>query len=261
MRGDQPLLQVSHVRKHYGAIQALRDINFDVYPGEVVGLVGDNGAGKSTTIRILSGVEVPDGGDVIFEGSKVSLKGPLDAQMLGVETVYQDLALALHLDVASNLFLGREELQRGWRGRFGFLNRKEMMRQAEEILVQMNVQIKDIRQKVGELSGGQRQSIAIARATSRGAKLILLDEPTAALGVQESAKVLELIKKLRSQGVAVILISHTMPHVLEVTDRIVVLRRGQVGGILTTKDTTLEEVVQYITGAKSQHSEKEGVLA
>ncbi|GMA62132.1 ATP-binding cassette domain-containing protein [Alicyclobacillus fastidiosus] len=253
-----PLLQVSHIKKKYGAIEALRDVDFNIYPGEVIGLVGDNGAGKSTTIRMLSGVEEPDEGQIIFEGKPVSIKGPLESQKLGIETVYQDLALALDLDVASNLFLGREECQTGWRGKFGFLNKKQMVRKAEESLVRMNVQIKDLKQKVGELSGGQRQSIAIARATSRGAKLILLDEPTAALGVQESAKVLELIQKLKSEGVAVILISHTMPHVLEVTDRVVVLRRGQVSGILTTKDTTLEEIVQYITGAKTQIIEQEG---
>jgi D-xylose transport system ATP-binding protein len=260
MASVKPLLEISHIKKNYGAIKALQDVSFDIYPGEVLGLVGDNGAGKSTTIRMLAGVEQPDEGQIYFEGSPVSLSGPLESQKLGIETVYQDLALAVHLDVSSNLFLGREELVSGWMGKFGFLNKKKMDQKAEEILTGMGVQIKSINQKMGELSGGQRQSIAIARSTSKGAKLIFLDEPTAALGVQESAKVLELIERLRSQGVAIILISHSMLHVKQVTDRVVVLRRGLVNGVLNTKETTIEEIVSYITGAKSQIENGEGAV-
>lgn len=245
----QPVLEVDSITKSYGAIQALRGISFQLFPGEVIGLIGDNGAGKSTTVKILSGAVIPDSGTIKIEGKPVQFTSPSHARAMGIETVYQDLALAPHLSVTANLFLGREVLRPGLLGRLGFLDEERMSRGSEDDLSLLRIKIKSLRQAVRELSGGQRQAVAVARAVSWGTRVVVLDEPTAALGVEESAMVLDLIRRVRDKGVPVILVSHTMPHVQEVTDRIVVLRQGSVVATARTKDCTLDQIITWITGS------------
>ncbi len=237
------------IEKRFGAIQVLHNVSFAINAGEVVGLVGDNGAGKSTTVRIMSGALQPDRGDILIQGRKVRFDSPIAARQQGIETVYQDLALAPHLTVKANLFLNREELRSGILGALGFLDEKRMAREAVKKLELLRIKIKSMDQLIQELSGGQRQAIAVARAASWGSRLVILDEPTAALGVEESQMVLDLIRRVRDSGVPVLLISHTMPHVFEVTDRIVVLRQGRVVATAVTKECTLEDVIMWITGA------------
>lgn len=247
---SQALLEASGVSKYYGKVRALEHIDFQINEGEVVGLLGDNGAGKSTFIKIISGVVEPTGGELGFEGQTVAFSSPMDARRLGIETVYQDLSLAPHLDVKQNIFLGREILKKGILGKLGFLDRKEMGNRASEMLQSFRATVSSVNQRVDELSGGQRQSVAIMRAASWGSKLIILDEPTAALGVEQSQQVLDLIKDLKKRHLAVIFITHTMPFAFEVCDRLVVLRLGKVAADLKTGETSINEVVQYITGSK-----------
>ncbi|MCY0899803.1 MAG: ATP-binding cassette domain-containing protein [Firmicutes bacterium] len=244
-----PAVELVGIEKRFGAIQVLHGVSFAIYPGEVVGLVGDNGAGKSTTVRIMSGALQPDRGELYIEGRKVRFDSPIAARREGIETVYQDLALAPHLSVKANLFLNREELKPGLLGKLGFLDEKRMGEEAVKKLDLLHIKIKSMDQLIQELSGGQRQAIAVARAASWGSRLVILDEPTAALGVEESKMVLDLIRRVRDSGVPVLLISHTMPHVFEVTDRIVVLRQGRVVATAVTKECTLEDVIMWITGA------------
>lgn len=244
-----PTLELRNVTKRFGAIKVLHGVSFAVYPGEVVGLVGDNGAGKSTTVRIISGALRPDAGEIHIEGRPVRFESPIDARREGIETVYQDLALAPHLSVKANLFLNREKFRKGFLGRLGFLDEKEMGMDAVSKLDLLHIKIKSMDQLIQELSGGQRQAIAVARAASWGSRLVILDEPTAALGVEESRMVLDLIRRVRDSGVPVLLISHTMPHVFEVTNRIVVLRHGRVAASTNTHECTLEQVIMWITGA------------
>lgn len=244
-----PFLSVQNIRKSYGAVQALGGVSFDVYPGEVVALVGDNGAGKSTTIKMIAGVAQPDTGDILIEGHPTSLNGPNVAEKHGIQTVYQDLALCDNLDIVSNLYLGRE-LRRSWiPGLFSTLNKTEMENNAGPVLKELKINLPPLTSLVASLSGGQRQVVAVARAVLWGSKLVMLDEPTAALGVAQQRTVLNLIKNLREKGVGVIVISHNMADVFEVADRIVVLRLGKTVANFTTKDTTREEVISAITGA------------
>ncbi|GCE46693.1 D-xylose transport system ATP-binding protein [Thermosporothrix hazakensis] len=239
-----PLLQLRGICKSFGAVRALDHVDFEVYAGEVVGLVGDNGAGKSTLIKTISGVGPADEGEVFVEGQPVTLNSPQAATQLGIETVYQDLALCDNLDVVSNLFLGREST------RFGFLSDIEMERRSLQVLRTLDVKLPSIRSVVSTLSGGQRQSIAVAKTILRNAKVVLLDEPTAALGVAQTRQVLNLIKRLKVQGLGVVVISHNLADVFEVVDRIIVLRLGRRVGTFDVKNASQERVIAAITGAE-----------
>lgn len=242
----EPILQLHGINKTFGAVQALRNVDFEIYPHEVVGLVGDNGAGKSTLIKIIAGVYTPDSGDYLVDNKKVSVTRPQDATHLGIETVYQDLALCDNLDVVANLFLGREETT----GKLPFMNATDMERRTLDVLRQLDVKIRTVHVPVSSLSGGQRQSIAVAKTILRNARIIILDEPTAALGVAQTRQVLNLIKRLRDQGLGVVVISHNLADVFEVVDRVIVMRLGRRVASFDIKSTTTEQVVAAITGAE-----------
>jgi ABC-type sugar transport system ATPase subunit len=249
-RGDESaLLEAREIQKRFGHVVALRDAGFELRHGEVHALIGDNGAGKSTLIKIISGVLAPDAGELRLQGEPVEIAGPREARALGIETVYQDLALADHLDAAANLFLGREALRRAPLSWLGFLDNAAMRRRASEELRRLKIRIPSVTQRVLSLSGGQRQAIAVARAVAWGTRIVIMDEPTAALGVRESAMVIELIGGLRSHGVAVIMVSHNLPEVFAVADRITVMRLGRTIATLTREATSLEAVVAMMTGA------------
>ncbi|GER84217.1 ABC transporter ATP-binding protein [Thermogemmatispora aurantia] len=241
----EPRLRLTGISKAFGAVQALSNVDFEVYAGEVVGLVGDNGAGKSTLVKIISGVEQADSGEIFLEGTPVKITGPSAATRLGIETVYQDLALCDNLDVVANLFLGHEELDI-----WPVLSEVSMEREALRVLSVLDVKIPSVRVPVSLLSGGQRQSIAVAKTILRQARVVLLDEPTAALGVAQTRQVLNLIKRLREQGLAVVVISHNLADVFEVVDRVIVLRLGRRVATFDVKSTTPERVVAAITGAE-----------
>jgi ABC-type sugar transport system, ATPase component len=243
------ILRADGIEKHFGRVVALRGASYELRAGEVHAIVGDNGAGKSTLIKILSGVYRPDGGTIEMEGQKVTIDSPRAARTLGIETVYQDLALADQLDATSNLFLGREAFLPPPLGWFGFLDRKQMRRETADAIKRLKVGIPSVQQPVNNFSGGQRQAIAVARAIAWGRRIVIMDEPTAALGVRESQMVLELIKEIREQGLSVIMISHNLPEVFLVADRITVLRLGSTISTLQTKDSTVEAVVGIMTGA------------
>jgi len=245
----QPVLEARDIVKSFGRVLALRGANFTVYPNEVVALVGDNGAGKSTLVKTLAGVHQADGGEVLFEGRPVTIGSPLDARALGIETVYQDLALAAELDPASNLFLGRELLRAGPLGRLGFLDKRAMRRQSDEAFERLSVAIQDVDAPVATMSGGQRQGIAVSRAVMWASKVVFMDEPTAALGVVQTRNVLDLIGRVKEQGLSVVLISHNMPEVLEVADRVEVLRLGERVAQFERGDVSMEEIVGAMTGA------------
>jgi len=245
----QPILHTTGISKSFGAIQALRGIDFELYAGEVLGVCGDNGAGKSTFIKILSGALIPDTGTVYVEGKAVQFRGLLDARRAGIETVFQELAVVPLMDVEENFFLGRELTTPGPLAFLRLLRKKTMRAQAREEILSLRVGLPSVRQRVGNLSGGQRQSVAVARAVAWSRKIVIMDEPTAALGVKESRGVQELIKRVRDRGIAVILISHNMPQIFDVTDRIFVFRHGAHAGTVATLDTDMETVVRLITGA------------
>lgn len=236
------LVEMRDISKRFGGVRALQDVDFAVGRGEVVGLVGDNGAGKSTLIKILAGVYPPDKGEIVFEGRSVRFANPQEAKAHGIETVFQELALVETLDVVGNIFLGRE------RTRGPFLDRARMRGEARALLQELDAHVDSLHAWVRELSGGQRQVVAIARALHARPKLVILDEPTAALAVPEARKVLRLIRRLREGRVAVVFISHTLQHVLEVADRIVVLRKGRKVGDLPTEEADLERIVKLIVG-------------
>jgi len=221
----EPVLEARGISKSFGSVTALENVDFEAYRGEIVALLGDNGAGKSTLIKILSGALRPDTGTIKLHGQQVEFHGPRDARGSGIETVYQDLALAPDLDVASNLFLGRELLMPGLLGRLKIVNQRAIRQQAKEHLQGLSVKLGSARQAVDTLSGGQRQSVAVARTVLWGKDVVILDEPTAALGVAQSAMVLQLMQRVRDRGATVIFISHNMPHVFEVADRMIVMRR------------------------------------
>jgi len=218
-------------------------------PGEIVGLIGDNGAGKSTLIKTLAGVIRPDSGTLTFDGKTVDFRSPTDARDVGIETVYQELALAGDLDCAANLFLGREEYLGGWRRPFGILDKRQMKERTIKLIDDFGIRIKDITTPVSTLSGGQKQSLAVVRSVAWPCKLVLLDEPTAALGVEQTQNVLDLVRRIRDQGISVVLITHNMPQVLEVTDRVEVLRLGQRVARFTSSEITVNDLVAAMTGA------------
>jgi simple sugar transport system ATP-binding protein len=254
--GSPPLLDVQGVIKRYGHVEALGGANFSVFPGEVVSLIGDNGAGKSTLVKILAGAIVPDEGRLLLDGRQISPRTPSDMQALGVETVYQDLALAPELSPASNLFLGRELLKSGPLGWLGALDKKKMLIDANAEFSRLGVKLKDARTPVANLSGGQRQSVAVARAAVWATKLIILDEPTAALGVEQTGRVLELIRRVRDTGISVVLISHNMPDVLAVSDRIEVLRLGRRVARFESGHVRSDDLVAAMTGATGPQEEE-----
>ncbi len=243
--GGEPRLRLRGISKSFGAVRALSKVDFEVYAGEVVGLVGDNGAGKSTLIKVISGVAPADEGEIFVEGQKVSIPNPQAANRLGIETVYQDLALCDNLDVVANLFLGHEEVSF-----LRSLDEVDMEKQGLQVLHSLEVKIPSVRSVVATLSGGQRQSVAVAKSILRQASVVLLDEPTAALGVVQTRQVLHLIRRLREQGLAVVVISHNLADVFEVVDRVIVLRLGKRVGTYDIKTSTPEQIVAAITGAE-----------
>ncbi len=244
-----PVLQARGVTRSFGRVVALRDANLTAYPGEVSAIVGDNGAGKSTLIKILSGALQPDGGELLLDGRPAHFSSPREAREAGIETVYQDLALAPALDVASNLFLGREQREPGLLGAFGFLNDRAMRKRAQQEMADLQIGLSSVRQPVLTLSGGQRQAIAVARATAWGKRIVIMDEPTAALGVRETNMVLRLIERVKASGIGVIMISHSMPEVFEVADRITILRLGRTVRQMRRDEASMTDVVAFMTGA------------
>jgi ABC-type sugar transport system ATPase subunit len=248
------MLRLENLTKRFGGLTAVDNVSLDDNVGEVVGLVGDNGAGKSTLIKMVSGVYQPDEGEIIFDDKKVTFSGPRDARELGIETIYQDLALAENLDVGSNIFLGREIKHPYLGGLVNTLDRKKMRDESSSVLDRLDIIIPSLSQQIRNLSGGQRQTVAIARTIYWNAKLVIMDEPTAALGVPEQRKVLKLVRTICEQGVPVIIISHNMQDVFAVADRIVVMRRAKKVGELTAAKTTPDEVVGLMVGAEAVHT-------
>ena len=248
----EPILKGRGLTKRYGRVTALDRCDFDLRPGEILAVIGDNGAGKSTLIKAVSGAVIPDEGEVFLEGRKVNFHSPIDARNEGIETVYQTLAMSPALSIADNMFMGREIRKPGFRGKFlRQLDRRAMEKAAREKLSELGLMtIQNINQAVETLSGGQRQGVAVARAAAFGSKVIILDEPTAALGVKESRRVLELIQDVRSRGIPIILISHNMPHVFEVADRIHIHRLGKRLTVIDPKEHSMSDAVAYMTGAK-----------
>ena len=248
----EPILKGRNLVKRYGKVTALDHCDFDLYPGEILAVIGDNGAGKSSLIKAVSGAIVPDEGEVYLEGKQVKFASPIQAREAGIETVYQTLAMSPALSIADNMFMGRELRKPGFRGKWlRQLDRPRMEQLAREKLTELGLMtIQNINQAVETLSGGQRQGVAVARAAAFGSKVIILDEPTAALGVKESRKVLELIQDVKSRGIPIILISHNMPHVFEVADRIHVHRLGKRLCVVNPKDYTMSDAVAFRTGAK-----------
>lgn len=251
------ILELQNISKNFGGVRALHNVNLNLGYNEILAVVGDNGAGKSTLMKIVSGAITPDAGSILFEGKKVSIKSPQDSLGLGIQMCYQDLALINCLDIQSNLFMGRE-LSRKLSGYIHFLDKKRMRQLSKEHLKSLGIRIPYLREKVGNLSGGQRQVIAISRAVYWGKKLIILDEPTAALGVQESGKVLDLIRTLKNKDMSIIIISHNLQHVFSVADRVMVLRRGENAGDRIIKETDGDQVVKMITGAEFSDQEIRG---
>ncbi|MGR3793265.1 ATP-binding cassette domain-containing protein [Vannielia sp. SX4] len=253
----EPILKGRGLTKRYGRVTALDNCDFDLMPGEILAVIGDNGAGKSSLIKAVSGAVTPDAGTVTLEGKEVHFSSPIDAREAGIETVYQTLAMSPALSIADNMFMGRELRRPGWRGRFlRQLDRPKMEKVAREKLTELGLMtIQNINQAVETLSGGQRQGVAVARAAAFGSKVIILDEPTAALGVKESRRVLELIQDVKSRGIPIILISHNMPHVFEVADRIHVHRLGRRLCVIDPRDYTMSDAVAFMTGAKEAPAE------
>lgn len=243
----KPLLRLERVSKHYGAVRALDEVDLELYPGEVLALVGDNGAGKSTCVKIISGAIRPTSGTVYFDGRPVDIRAPEDARALGIETVYQDLALFENSNIAENIYAGREPVRRLLG--IPFLNRKLMHEQSKRMLDNLHIRIHSTWALTKGLSGGQRQTVAIARAVAFSKQVVILDEPTAALGVPEQAKVLSLVEDLRGRGYSIILISHNLDQIFRVADRMHVLRQGRTAGVVRRTETDAEHVVKMITGA------------
>jgi fructose transport system ATP-binding protein len=245
-----PLLEARGLVKRYGHVVALNGADFELYPGEILAIIGDNGAGKSTLIKALSGALQPDEGEMRLDGERVHFRSPRDARRAGIETVYQELALAPALDIASNIFLGRERRRRGPLGLvLRMLDAPGMRREATRRFAELEIGVQSIAQAVEDLSGGQRQGVAVARAATWARRLVIMDEPTAALGVKETRQVLDLVRRVRERGLPVILISHDMPHVFELADRIQIMRLGRRVAVVTPQTHTMPEAVAIMTGA------------
>ncbi|MBB6012263.1 fructose transport system ATP-binding protein [Aquamicrobium lusatiense] len=249
----EPILTARGLVKRYGRVTALDSADFDLYPGEILAVIGDNGAGKSSLIKALSGAMTPDEGEIRLEGKPVSFRSPMEAREAGIETVYQNLALSPALSIADNMFLGREIRRQGPLGRWlRMLDRPAMEKRARDMLSELGLMtIQNIGQAVETLSGGQRQGVAVARAAAFGSRVVIMDEPTAALGVKESRRVLELILDVKKRGLPIVLISHNMPHVFEVADRIHIHRLGRRLTVIDPKDYTMSDAVAFMTGAKT----------
>ena len=254
----EPVLQAKNLTKRFGGLVAVNDVSMDIYPGQVTGLVGDNGAGKSTLIKMISGVYQPDGGEIFLENSNVTFSGPREARDMGIETIYQDLALAENLDVSSNIFLGREVKKRYLGGLIRTLNWPYMHEESATALERLDIHVPSLMQQIRNLSGGQRQAVAIARSIYWNARIMIMDEPTAALAVPEQRKVLTLVRTLRDQGVPVIIISHNLQDIFAVADRIIILRRGKKVAELDADKTTPDEIVSLMVGAEAVH--KMGII-
>ena len=251
----EPILEAKGLSRSFGHVRALDAADFDINPGEVVAVIGDNGAGKSTLVKALTGNLALDTGEIKFEGKPVHITSPQQASALGMEVVYQDLALAPHLNPVQNMFLGRELSRKGLLGRLGFMDEKTMREKAKQSFAELGGTVRSMSAPIGSMSGGQRQQVAIARAISWADKVVILDEPTAALGVVQTQNVLDSIKRVKAKGIAVILISHSMPHVLEVADRVQVLRLGRRVATFDASKTTVEELVGAMTGALDKSGE------
>ncbi|MFD2056948.1 ATP-binding cassette domain-containing protein [Mesorhizobium calcicola] len=249
---QEPILTARGLVKRYGRVTALDNADFDLYPGEILAVIGDNGAGKSSLIKAISGAAVPDEGEIRLEGKPVSFKSPMEARESGIETVYQNLALSPALSIADNMFLGREIRKPGFLGQWlRMLDRPAMEKRARDKLTELGLMtIQNISQAVETLSGGQRQGVAVARAAAFGSRVVIMDEPTAALGVKESRRVLELILDVKKRGLPIVLISHNMPHVFEVADRIHIHRLGRRLCVIDPKQYTMSDAVAFMTGAK-----------
>jgi simple sugar transport system ATP-binding protein len=245
----QPVLEARGIDKHFGPVHALKNVDLAVFPGEVVALIGDNGAGKSTLINVLTGVLPLETGEIIFAGKRVDFSSPHEARAHGIETVYQDLAVAPHLDAVANIFLGRERRQKGVPGILGFLDNIQMRKETVDQLSKLRVRVPDLERRLVTLSGGQRQGVAVARAVMWASKVVIMDEPTAALGVAQTGMVLDLIRQVRDTGIPVVFISHNMPNVFQVADRIVVLRLGEIVTELDPKTASIEDAVAAMTGS------------
>lgn len=246
---EAPIYEARGIVRTFGSVQALQGADFDVRPGEVSALIGDNGAGKSTLVRILAGADSPNAGELFFDGRPLRLANPTDARNLGIETVFQDLALANHLNPIQNMYLGREVMRRGILGKLGFMERTRMRDHGAQAFADLGATVRDYDGAVGGMSGGQRQAIAVARAAAWASKVIFLDEPTAALGVVQTKGVLDLVKRIRDTGLGVVLISHSMPEILQVSDRIHVLRHGRRVALYETAKTDIDELVGAMTGS------------
>ncbi len=254
---DTPVLEARGLVKKYGSVTAINGADFALHAGEVLAVIGDNGAGKSSLIKALAGAVIPDSGQILMNGTPVSFKNTRDARAAGIETVYQDLAVVSALDIASNLYLGREVRRKGIAGRvFRRLDMPGMRGDAAQHLADLKIGIKSVNQAVETLSGGQRQGVAVARAAAFGRGVIIMDEPTAALGVRESGQVIDLIRSIRDRGIPVVLISHDMPHVFEVADRIHIHRLGKRAGVVDPKKRSMSEVVALMTGAEEPTDEE-----
>ena len=249
----QPILQAKGLNKRYGKVVALDNADFDLMPGEILAVIGDNGAGKSTLVKALCGAVIPDTGTIELDGKVVNFRSPIEARMAGIETVYQNLALSPALSIADNMFLGREIRKPGFVGEWlRLLDRSAMQRKAREKLSELGLMtIQNINQSVETLSGGQRQGVAVARAAAFGSRVVIMDEPTAALGVKESRRVLELMLDVKKRGLPIVLISHNMPHVFEVADRIHIHRLGRRLAVIDPKQYTMSDAVAFMTGAKA----------
>ena len=249
--GNEYILEAIGITKHFGGVYALDNVDLSLRHGEILGIVGDNGAGKSTLIKIISGILKKDGGEIYFESKKVNINGPGDAKKLGIETVYQDLCLVDSQDAPFNIFLGRELTYGRLLRYLGFLNRRIMLRESLGLMDKLKINLGNLDKPMRDYSGGQRQAVAISKAVYWQSKVVILDEPTAALGVGESRKALELIKMLKEQsGISVIIISHNMQHIFSVVDRIMVLRRGELVTVQDVHDVTATDIIKYITGAE-----------
>ena len=257
MSTPQPILEAHGLVKRYGQVVALDGADFELYAGEILAIIGDNGAGKSTLIKALSGAIQPDQGEIKLDGKQVHFRSPLDARRAGIETVYQDLAVAPALDIAANIFLGRERRLRGPLGwLLRLLDKRGMRREATRHFSELKIGVQSMKQPVENLSGGQRQGVAVARASAWAERLAIMDEPTAALGVKETRQVVELIRRVRDRGLPVILISHDMPHVFELADRIHIMRLGKRVAVVTPKTHTMPEAVAIMTGATQAELEQ-----
>lgn len=247
---NEYLVETRDLTKRFGGLTAVDKVSFNVRAGEVVALLGDNGAGKTTLIKMISGVHQPDGGSIFVQGNETRIHSPMDALSLGIETIYQDLALAENLNVYSNIFLGREKTRKSM-GLFNVLDHQYMYDESQGVLKKLDIKIPSLRNSVRSLSGGQRQAVAISRSIYWNAKVLIMDEPTAALGVAQQHQVLDLVKSLKDHGIGIVLISHQMRDVFAVADRIVVMRRGEKVGDLIKKDTSTDEVVNLIVGSET----------